>query len=131
MSTFVDTSGFYAIFDRRDPAHERARQTWARLADQDKTILSTNDVVIETVALLQHRYGHALARRFVHDVVPLLQIIWLDASLYAADAIWLGAGRRHLSLVDCASFATMRQHGLTDVLAFDPDFAEQGFVVLP
>jgi uncharacterized protein len=42
----------------------------------------------------------------------------------------LTAHRRHLSLVDCVSFAAMHQFGLSAVFAFDNHFAEQGFTIL-
>ena len=39
----------------------------------------------------------------------------------------LDAGRRKLSLVDCLSFAVMREMGIREVFVFDQHFAEQGF----
>jgi predicted nucleic acid-binding protein len=36
-------------------------------------------------------------------------------------------GKRGVSLVDCTSFLVMRRRGVNQVLAFDPDFQEQGF----
>jgi predicted nucleic acid-binding protein len=46
-------------------------------------------------------------------------------------AALVAAGRRHLSLVDCVSFATMREPHLDAAFAFDRDFADQGFRTLP
>ncbi len=36
-----------------------------------------------------------------------------------------------LSLVDCASFAVMRELGLTEAATFDEDFVKAGFTALP
>jgi predicted nucleic acid-binding protein len=48
---FIDTSGFYAQWDRNDPAHERAK-TWLK-ANRGKFIAVTTEWVIgETCTLL-------------------------------------------------------------------------------
>ena len=43
----------------------------------------------------------------------------------------LTANRRNLSLVDCASFETMRRLGIETVFTFDEHFRDQGFKVVP
>ena len=43
----------------------------------------------------------------------------------------LVVNHRKLSLVDCASFETMRRLGIQKVFTFDRHFADQGFQVLP
>jgi predicted nucleic acid-binding protein len=43
----------------------------------------------------------------------------------------LAATRKKLSLVDCASFQTMRELGVRSVFCFDSHFREQGFDALP
>ena len=58
----------------------------------------------------------------------LLEVDWITAERHAAAAhALLTAGRRKLSLVDCASFESMRQLGVDVVFAFDRHFREQGF----
>jgi predicted nucleic acid-binding protein len=48
-----------------------------------------------------------------------------------AIALWGKSRRRTLSLVDCASFCVMQEHRLRRVVAFDAQFREAGFEVLP
>jgi predicted nucleic acid-binding protein len=56
----------------------------------------------------------------------------IDVTLHTAGvSSVLAAGRRGLSLVDCVSFATMRNLGIGDVFAFDEHFAQQGFTCVP
>lgn len=64
--------------------------------------------------------------------MPLLSIIWMESEAHTRSvATLLTAGRRQLSLVDCASFEAMRRLGITSVFAFDRHFAQQGFDCLP
>jgi predicted nucleic acid-binding protein len=64
--------------------------------------------------------------------LPVVAIAWVDEALHAeAREALLGSGRRHVSLVDWTSFLVMRRHGVARAFAFDPDFREQGFEVLP
>ncbi len=44
---------------------------------------------------------------------------------------FLTAGRRALSLVDCASLVVMRRLGVEKAFTFDRHFAEQGFMLIP
>ncbi len=61
-----------------------------------------------------------------------MSISWVDQAAHrSAFHALLVSAQRHLSPVDCMSFATMRRLGLEKVFCFDPHFAEQGFQVLP
>jgi predicted nucleic acid-binding protein len=132
MIVFVDTSAFYAVFDRDDANHSMAKPVWERLLREQATLLTNNYVVIETSALLQHRLGVAALRAFLEDVVPLLQLDWISEHRHKAGAEAVLAGsRRKLSLVDCISFQTMREHGVRTAFCFDRHFREQGFEVVP
>ena len=131
---FVDTSALYAVLDRDDAAHERAREAWAGwLSTADDTALVTSDeVLIETFALVQANLGMEAVRAFHDSVLPVLKVQHSSAEDHeAAMQGMLVANRRRLSLVDCMSFQLMRRLGATRVFAFDRHFAEQGFEVLP
>ena len=132
MTIFVDTSAFYALIDDRDPNHGRARSALAGLVADDAGLLTHEYVVVETTALVQRRLGLAALRRFVDDLLPLVEIAWVDEALHteAREAL-LAAGRRNVSLVDWTSFLVMRRHGVRRAFTFDPDFGGEGFQVLP
>lgn len=130
-TVFADTSGFYAVLDRDDANHRRARAAWERLLRQS-SLVTNNYVLVETTALVQHRLGLAALRAFSHDIVPLLQVEWVaEAAHRAALEAVLAAARKKLSLVDCVSFQTMRDCGLRSAFCFDPHFREQGFDTVP
>lgn len=81
---------------------------------------------------MQHRLGLEAVRALQEDVCPVLGIEWIDEMAHkAAVSAVLAASRRGLSLVDCASFAAMRDLGIRQAFAFDEHFEEQGFACLP
>jgi predicted nucleic acid-binding protein len=128
MTVFVDTSAFYAVLDRDDANHAKARERWDLLLSGEAQLITSNYVVVESCALLQNRRGMDAVRLFQDDVLPAIEIRWIDARQHAlAMASLLAAGRRKLSLVDCASFVQMRAGGVRDAFAFDSHFTEQGF----
>jgi predicted nucleic acid-binding protein len=124
----VDTSGLLAALNPADDNHGRASRTLLGLLESKQPLVTTNYILVETTALLQHRFGLAAVRRFQDDVAPMLALVWVDAELHAeATAALLTAARRELSLVDCVSFVCMRRQGLTRAFHFDRHFREQGF----
>jgi len=132
LSTFVDTSALFALLDGDDENHERAARTWQTLSDRDEDLLTTNYVLVETFALFQNRLGLEAVRNLQEIFVPLIGVFWITEDVHAvATAILLTAGKRRLSLVDCASFEAMRRSGVTRAFAFDRHFAEQGFERVP
>ncbi|HSQ16097.1 MAG TPA: PIN domain-containing protein, partial [Anaerolineales bacterium] len=98
----------------------------------DAILFSSNYVILETTALLQHRFGIEAVRLFENDILPVIEIVWLDETVHKQGmSALLIANRRDLSLVDCTSFEIMRQSGLEAVFTFDPHFGEQGFMLIP
>ncbi|MBE3096304.1 MAG: VapC toxin family PIN domain ribonuclease, partial [Planctomycetes bacterium] len=87
-------------------------------------------VMVEAIAIIQHRLGIEALRLFVRDVVALFDVVFVDQPVHAAAlAALLAAGRRQLSLVDCASFEVMRRARILQAFAYDRHFAEQGFTL--
>jgi predicted nucleic acid-binding protein len=132
MNVFVDTSALYAVLDRDDANNPEARVAWERLLRATPNLTTTNYVLLEVSALLQHRLGIEALRTFHEDIVPLLNIDWIAEQRHrAAIEAVLTAARKKLSVVDCVSFQTMREHGLRTVFCFDKHFREQGFETFP
>jgi predicted nucleic acid-binding protein len=132
MNVFIDTSAFLAVLNADDQYHSSARLAWDELLSSDSTLFSSNYVLLETIAILQHRFGIEAVRLFESDIRPILEIAWLDEVLHKQGmSALLVANRRNLSLVDCTSFEIIRQAGLDEVFTFDPHFREQGFNAIP
>ena len=132
MEVFVDTSAIYTLMDRDDRYHERAAVTWQKLLHGSVRLLTTNYVILETSALVQHRLGMAAVRVLDDELAPVFEIEWVtEAHHQAGVAALLVARRRKLSLVDCVSFHVMRMLGIETAFCFDKHFREQGFQILP
>jgi predicted nucleic acid-binding protein len=131
MMVFGDTSGFFAFLSATDSSHERMKQTFGRLLRERAVIRTTSYVLIETMALLQHRIGLDAIRDFEEEMMPLLEVEWVSVDLHRRGMRrLLQADRRQLSLVDCVSLEYMRQHQLRDVLGLDRHFTEAGYRLL-
>ena len=132
MNIFIDTAAFLAILNSDDQFHPLARDAWIEILSSDSFIFSSNYIILETTALLQHRFGLEAVRLFESDILPVVEITWVNETIHKQGmSALLVANRRNLSLVDCTSFEIMRQNGLDSVFTFDPHFAEQGFTVIP
>lgn len=129
---FIDTSAFLAVLDAAEQRHADAHATWVQLITQAGPLVTSNYVIVETTALTQHRLGMEAVRAFQQDIMPLVQVVWIDEYIHAATtAALLAANRHQLSLVDCSSFEVMRRIGATTAFTLDRHFDEQGFSVIP
>lgn len=132
MSTFVDTSAFYALLDADDDNHEPSARLWRELMESDENVVTTNYVLVETFALVQNRLGLEAVRQFQEDIVPVMQVEFVTSEIHRLGiAALLAASKRNLSLVDCISFEVMRDSGIKSAFAFDDHFRQYGFSPIP
>jgi predicted nucleic acid-binding protein len=131
---FVDTSFFVALLDPRDKNHARAVDAieqfkGRRPSDQ---LLTTNNVVPETITVARYEAGHHLAVRAGECSTPRSSPEFTPRRLRRRRAFeYLKKyADKEYSAVDCPSFVVMEQLGIHDVLAFDSDFGHR-FVMRP
>lgn len=121
MSTFVDTSAFYAAADRGERAHAWATETLAGAG----RLVTTDHVVLESWMLLDGRLGRDAAQRFWGAIRDgAVEAITVGAA--DLDRAWRVAADfpdQPFSLVDMTSFAVMERLGLTRVATLDRHFA--------
>ncbi len=87
---------------------------------------------METYSLLARRMGLSAVRAFRSDLVPLLEVAWVDEAIHeAALDLLIKRRRRGLSIVDTTSFIVMRTRRLDEAFCFDPDFVDEGFLLVP
>jgi predicted nucleic acid-binding protein len=118
LIVFVDTSALYAVLDADDDRNPSARATWVDLLENRYVLQTDSYVLLETLPLLQSRLGIPAVNRFTTDILPVLNVFWVDEGVHrSAHHALLVSARRRLSL--------------NTAFCFDPHFAEQGFRVLP
>jgi len=132
VTVLVDTSAFVGLLNTDDRRQDQAVRALADLRAAGTPLLTHEYVVVETISLVQRRLGMGALRRFVDDLLPLVEIEWVDPALHAeAREAMLAGGQRGVSLVDWTSFLVMRRRGIETAFAFDDDFVAQGFRTLP
>jgi predicted nucleic acid-binding protein len=129
---YVDTSALYSVLVRDDADHSAGRETLELLRGEDAVLVTSSYVVHETIALLQHRWGIDAVRDWERHVEPGLEIVWVDAEIHGRAMIaLLASADRRISLTDWVSFEIIRQERIERVFAFDRDFENRGFEVIP
>lgn len=130
---FVDTSGLYALIDRRDTHHAEARDVVGKLVRSGKRLVVTDQIVAESVNLANARSGHHVAVRVI-DLIEQSTGIRLErvhAERFEATKAFF---RRHadqgFSFTDCTSFVVMRELRIRAALTTDKHFAAAGFETL-
>ena len=131
---FVDTSGWFPLVVRQNPAHRAVAQALRQRVRDGARIVTSNLVVAETHVLLLRRAGHAAALGFARTVVePPNVVVWSTAALEAAAVgDWLDRfDDQDFSFTDAVSFAIMNERRITDVLGLDQHFRVAGFSLTP
>ena len=132
MKIFIDTAAFLAVLNANDRFHPPAKSAWDEMLLSGASLFSSNYIILETIALLQHRFGIEALRLFESDILPVVEIVWVDETIHKQGmSALLAANRNNLSLVDCTSFEIMRLIGLDYVFTFDSHFREQWFEIIP
>jgi predicted nucleic acid-binding protein len=130
---FVDTSGLYALVDRKDAHHATARAVVERLLRAGRRLVATDYVLAETVNLANARSGTRVAIR-VLDLIEQsagIRIEWIGASRFDITKVFFRKHADHsYSFTDCTSFVLMRELKLSQALTTDHHFSQAGFETL-
>ena len=132
MKLLVDTGALLALALRRD-RHHGAAVTFLRSVAHGSFVL-TDLVLAELATRLRARAGTAKAVAIVRDLLNSrrYEVVFVDRTLIEAAVAKMERYRdKALTLPDCASFALMDQLGLDTAFAFDTDFRDCGYHMLP
>jgi uncharacterized protein len=128
---FIDTGAFYALADRKDPAHKRAR---AFFEGCDSTLIATDFIFAETMSLLTKRLSKKIAIAVGEGIRQSLKFRFEETTPEIREKAWMlfsGHRDKDYDLVDCISVLTMESLGIRDVFGFDRHYAQYGFNLFP
>ena len=128
----VDTGALLALAIRRDRHHGAAVKLLKSMPHA--RFVLTNLVLAELATRLRARGGAAKAVGLVRDLLNSrrYELVLVDRALLdAAVAKMERYDDKALSLPDCASFAVMDALGLDTAFAFDTDFRDCGYRIVP
>jgi predicted nucleic acid-binding protein len=132
---FAATAGWGHLVDPAQAFHARAATLYRRARQEGRTLITTNYILTELVALLISplRLAHPRIVAFIEGLKasPYVDVVHVDPPLDAqAWQLFTERPDKEWSLVDCASFVVMQQRGLLEAFTTDHHFEQAGFVCL-
>jgi predicted nucleic acid-binding protein len=130
LQVFLDTAFVYALINTRDEWHHRAVEWQARLATEQRPLLTTDFILMEIgdgLAAIRFRTQAAQIVATLRSSV-LVEVVPASARL-VEEAFFLYSRRtdKDWGMTDCSSFAVMRERGISEVLTTDRHFEQAGF----
>lgn len=127
----VDTDAFVGWFYPQDAHHSRCKAMFTQLKSQQRRLVTTNLVTLETATVLSYRTGQTAARKFVEgfiragkmDVIPVSPEL-----LDEAFDLFLEQAKKGTSVVDCSNVVVMRRFHIPTIFSFDRFY--KAFVVV-
>ncbi len=133
-AVFVDSSAWAGLFLPNDQHHKEAVALFERLNEERRPLVTSTDVLSESVTLIRRRGSHAAALRLweLLERGVEAELIPVDQGLRTQARARFHKYPDHvLSFTDCTSFAIMDDLKILEALTFDADFRKAGFRTLP
>jgi predicted nucleic acid-binding protein len=130
---FGDTSFFFALVAKRDPAHRPAVVAYEKLLKAGARVVTTDFVVDETLTLTKARID---ARATIGMLDRMERSESVDVEMLGSERFLASKQyfRKHsdhdYSFTDCTSFVVMNELEIRAALTTDRHFKEAGFEVL-
>lgn len=134
MSTILaDTSGLYALLNRREPAHGRARRFYDTLPRRSEIVI-IEYVLVEAMTLMRARGFSRVAIRF-RDTLSQSHVFSLRYSSPELEQAAYDVFRRYAdkewSYVDCALLATAEALDIAAIFSLDHHIDQMGLTRVP
>ena len=126
---FVDTGAWYALADKKDPDHTKAKASF-----ESNTIpfITTHFVFDEAITLIMSRLGWSVGAAFGEGLkkssFATIAVV-TNGDEEKAWEIFLKYKDAGFSYTDCTSFAVMRRLKIDTAFAFDEHFKILGFAL--
>ncbi|MGC2222311.1 MAG: PIN domain-containing protein [Methylocella sp.] len=130
---FGDTSFFFALVAKRDPAHGAAVTAYEKLLRAGGRLVTTDYVVDETLTLTKARIDAPTSLSLLDRMErsESIDLEMLTGERFTASKQYFRKHSDHgFSFTDCTSFVVMRALEIHAALTTDRHFKEAGFEVL-
>lgn len=130
---FGDTSFFFALVAKRDPAHRAAVTAYEKLLRAGGRVVTTDYVLDETLTLTKARIDSATSLALLDRIErsEAIDLEMLASEILLASKQYFRKHSDHgYSFTDCTSFVVMNELEVRAALTTDRHFKEAGFEVL-
>lgn len=137
---FIDTWGWLALEDGKDPDHERVAQLYRAFRKENGRAVTTDYVLDETITLLFRRRPFDESRRFVEGLLSATTDGYLVVQRITSrrfEKAWQMrlrySDKPDISFTDLTSFVVMEEEKITTVLTNDRHFVQVnlGLIAVP
>jgi len=129
---FIDTSAWYAFFDKNDKMYETINHI---IKNAKEDLFTTNYIIDELITLFHVRkFSVSLYRSLIDDLFEenlcFLQYVTKAIDKFAWE-IKNKYADHEFSFTDCTSFAVMKENNIPLACSLDKHFKEFGVQVIP
>ncbi len=126
---FIDTSGFYALLDAKDPDHATANDFFSKITSD--LLFTTNYIFDETMALVRIKLGYQYAIKLGTEIkAGACELLSLETKIEEeAWNLFIKRKDKNYSFTDCTSFVFCKTRKIKNVLSFDRHFIQEGFII--
>jgi len=128
LTTLIDSSALLGLLDGRHRLHSMLRHQLACELDVEGEVAATNYVAIETFDAVRCRLGTSALKVLVREILPALEIVWVQPAEHAlALELFLASGEHgSLSMIDFTTLLVARRLGTDRCIAVDERFEQEG-----
>ena len=129
----ADTSGLYALVDRRDPHHAEAT-AYLKVHAAVGSLLVSNHIFDETMTTVKVRLGVDVALQLGIRLRNSRFVDFIILSTIEEQAVWRVFGRytdKNWSYTDCVCLALAQERNLQQAFSFDHHFTQMGLTRVP
>jgi len=130
---FVDTSGWVALFVKKDINHKKAGNIFEELKSSKAVIYTSDYVIDETITTISVRGNHKqslIAGKAFFDSKIIKNIYVAPEYLEPAWKLCQKYKDKKFSFTDVTSFVIITNFGIKRVFSFDRDFQQAGINVI-
>lgn len=127
--TFIDTWGFKAYIDSKEPKHKSVKKYIEKIWNSKEPLVTTDYIIDETITLLSYKLDYHKLKKFIEKLNSsiendFIKIIWITKDVFH-EAINLKLkykDKLDISFTDMTSMIVMKNNKILDIITEDDHF---------